>query len=269
MTLPVFKHAIKRDRQTESCSTSSFELASSSAACQLRHSYKVQNCSAPDMLYDSTMRFRRILYSMNLDVARLFGNEDQIIFWVIGIQATKANIPTEEAWNFAAKKNGYHTMIFRNDQKPLLKKSSRCSSIHVKWWDFQKKWWSRSTIDNIWTSKTLSDVSYLRDCVFTTMFFVTEIWFTTMCLFVEKASGFCCKQLLCTELFVCLRMLVLNASFLCLQLQKALVQSDVNFLTSRQCTHEIPRVFSNLNASRWHWSSSRRDASSLQYDFGT
>ena len=85
----------------------------------------------------------------------------------------------------------------------------------------------------------------------------------------SQNPGLCCKELLCTELFVCLRMLILNTSFLCLQLQKALVQSDVNFLTSRQCTHEIPRVFSNLNASRWHWSSSRKDASSLQYDFRT
>ena len=155
MTLPVFKHAIKRGRQTESCSTSSFELASSSAACQLRHSYKVQNCSAPDMLFDSRMCFTTMCLTKNMFDYKL------------------------------------------------------------------------------------------------------------------KASGLCCKELLCKELFFCLRMLVLNTSFLCLELQKALVQSDVNFLTSRQCTHKIPRVFSNLNASRWHWSSSRRDASSLQYDFGT
>ena len=131
MTLPVFKHAIKRDRQTESCSTSSFELASSSATCQLRHSYKVQNCSAPDMLFDSRMCFTIMCLTKNM-------------------------------------------------------------------FDYN-----------------------------------------------------------------------LKASFLCLQLQNALVQSAVNFLTSRQCTHAIPRVLSNLNASRWHWSSSRRDASSLQYDFGT
>lgn len=156
MTLPVFKHAIKRDRQTESCSTSSFELASSSATCQLRHSY--QNCSAPDMLFDSRMCFINVIIM----------------------------------------------------------------------------------------------------CLTNNMFDYNL-----------KASGLCCKELLCKELFFCLRMLVLNTSFLCLQLQKALVQSDLNFLTSRQCTQKIPRVFSNLNASRWHWSSSRRDASSLQYDFGT
>ena len=133
----------------------------------------------------------------------------------------------------------------------------------VKWWDFQKKWWSRSTecIQLIFGHQRLEIRCVLstRLCFYNNVLF-RRICFTIMRLFLEKAYGFCCKQLLCTELFVCLRMLVLNASFLCLQLQNTL--SGVNLLTSRQCTHKIPQVFSNLNASRWHWSSSRRDASS-------
>ena len=268
MTLPVFKHAIKRDRQTESRSTSSFELASSSAACQLRHSYKVQNCSAPDILYDSTMCLR-ILYRMNLDMARLFGNEDHIIFWVIDVstkkrqqETRKANFPTKKACNFATKKMGTTPWFFGTTRNPYSKTKSL---FFNPWWNggISKRNGGPDRHQRLFQMCLIYETVFLQQCL------LTEIWFTTMCLFVEKASGFCCKQLLCKELFVCLRMLVLNASFLCLQLQKALVQSDVNFLTSRQCTHKIPRVFSNLNASRWHWSSSRRDASSLQYDFGT
>ena len=138
MTLPVFKHAIKRGRQTESCSTSSFELASSSAACQLRHSYKVHNCSAPDMLYDSTMCLR-ILYRMNLDMARFFGNEDHIIFWVIDVstkkrqqETRKANFPTKEAWNFATKKMGTTPWFFGTTRNPYSKTKSL---FFNPWWN--------------------------------------------------------------------------------------------------------------------------------------